>query len=65
MHRMRAGPFVVVFRPQQAKNISYWLKVQPRRFKNYISANKCILISYWIFQHWYPGSGVVLGYIDS
>ena len=30
-----------------ATNISYWLKVRSRWFKNYISAKKCI----WIFQY--------------
>ena len=34
-----------------AKNISHWLKVQSRWFKNYTSAKKCFLISFWIFQY--------------
>ena len=33
-----------------ATNIHHWLKVLSRRFKNYIFAKKCILISFWIFQ---------------
>ena len=34
-----------------ATNISHWLKVQSRWFKNYIFAKKCILISFWIFEN--------------
>ena len=33
-----------------ATNISHWLKVQTREFKNDIFAKKCILISFWIFN---------------
>ena len=33
-----------------ATNISHWLKVNSRWFKNYISAKMCIFISFWIFQ---------------
>ena len=35
----------------QATTISHWLKVHTGWFKNYISAKKCILISFWIFQY--------------
>ena len=31
-----------------ATNRSQWLKVHSRWFKNYISAKKCILITFWI-----------------
>ena len=31
-----------------ATNISHWLKVQSRWFKNYVFAKKCILISFWV-----------------
>ena len=34
-----------------ATNISHWLKIHSRWFKNYIYAKKCILISFWIFQY--------------
>ena len=34
-----------------ATNISHWLKVHSRWFKSYISAKKCILIGFWIFQY--------------
>ena len=35
---------------RMATNISQWLKVQSRWFKNYIFVKKCILISCWIFS---------------
>ena len=34
-----------------ATSISLWIKVQSRRFKNYIFAEKCIVISFWIFKY--------------
>ena len=34
-----------------ATNISHWLKVQSRWFKNDIFVKKCILISFWIFKY--------------
>ena len=34
-----------------ATNITHWLKVQSRRFKNYIFAKKCILISFLILEY--------------
>ena len=36
---------------RMATNISQWLKVQSKWFKNYIFVKKCILISFWIFQY--------------
>ena len=36
---------------RMATNISQWLKVQSRWFKNYLFVKKCILISFWIFQY--------------
>ena len=34
-------------------HVSNWLKVQSRRFNNYIFAKKCIFISFWIFQYYF------------
>ena len=39
-----------------ATNISHWLKVHSRWFKNYINAKKCILTSFWIFQYCFHSS---------
>ena len=39
-----------------ATNISHWIKVQSRWFRNYIFAKKCILISFWIFKYCFYNS---------
>ena len=41
----------LLLKSRVATNISHWLKVQSRWFKNYIFARKCILISFWIFKY--------------
>ena len=41
----------VLLKWRVATNISHWLKVQSRCFKNYLFAKKCILISFWIFEY--------------
>ena len=56
VYTSRAHPAIshcshLLLKRKVATNISHWLKVHSRWFKNYISAKKCILISFWIFQH--------------
>ena len=52
----RAHPVIshcshLLLKCRMATNISQWLKVQSRWFKNYIFVKKSILISFWIFQY--------------
>ena len=48
-----------------ATNISHWLKGQSRWFKNYISAKKCILSSFCIFQNCFlnPSHFIIVPYL--
>ena len=41
----------MLLKMESATNISHWLNVHSRWFKNYIFGKKCILISFWIFQY--------------
>ena len=48
-----------------ATNISSWLKVQSRWFKNYIFAKKCILIRFWISEYccfFFPSHFIIESY---
>ena len=53
MESIRAHPAIshLLLKCRVATNISHWLKVQSRWFKNYIFAKKCILISFWILKY--------------